>query len=81
MKTSYRLKESGWHDEDEDLIYFVIVDDNLKTVWCSSLFDVREFSEFQDTIENLRSQVLNACQKYDIPIDCSSNDFDDWIKE
>lgn len=75
------LEQDGWYDDDpeyaESLVFFQIRH-KRKIVWQSSWHDVREFNEDGETIKGLRKEVQEACEKYAISRDLSSDDYWDW---
>lgn len=77
-----RLKQNGWHDEYEMLVYFTINNDYGKQLWCSSWYDVREFAEFPGTIDIFRDEVREACLKFDAEHgNLDSEDYWEWEME
>ena len=76
---------NSWHDDGdpEVLVYFQIVDNN-RELWSSSWHDIwhdiREFVEDNNVLNDLRKEIQESCEKYNIVIDLSDNDYYDWCK-
>jgi hypothetical protein len=73
-----RLVQDGWHDETECLVFFRIRTATGQTVWESTWYEIREFFESKETIVDLRKSVAEACEKYGLVVDLSSDDYSQW---